>query len=915
MGEVYRARDTRLKRTVALKRLAPSLRSDPTYRRRFQQESRRVSSFSDSHIAAVYDVLEDQSEIFLVMEYIEGENLRQRMRQPMTLEQFFEIATQCAEALTSAHESRIVHCDIKPENIMLTAAGQVKILDFGVAKHLPRSDQSSTVDRAGTVGGTPAYMSPEVLLEQIPDGRADIFSLGVVFYEMLSGHHPFLASSFVATTDRIRHETPTPIRIFNPKTPEALEAVVMKMLAKDPAQRYGSATDLLEDLRLVEAGRTPTRLLRVFPLPQPNRMRWWLAAITVVILVAAGYGVYRWLHRPPILSERGWVLITDFESRGDDPLPDAGVREGLTIALQQSQYVNVFPRTRVYEVLQRMRRQDATRIDENLGREICQRENLQVLLTGSIEHVGNIFQITVRGVDPVRGSLLFAERERFSNKAEFFNKEDVLAKRARTDLGESLSRIEATSRPLAKVTTSSIEALTLYSQAKDAMDQENLDQALTPLQGAIELDPDFAMAHLLLGQYYSSIVNKNTRALAELKRAYDLRQSVTDRERLWIEATYLSAVERYEDAEQSLNILAKLYPDDADYHLALAEAYDGTAQPEKTITELRTVLKLRPSFVSAYADLISKLARSNANQEALTVYEQARARQLNSPDLQRSLGLAYFGLGDLPKAQEQFLQLREASQPYQDLSDFYLAKVEIYEGKLAAARAHLQAIIERDIAAGIKGLQPASHTLLSRIYVLVGQYGLARREADQIMHAPAADLQVFDMLSAGIIYARVRSLAPARLVLQRLESAVQDSPTAWNKRCSLTLEAEIAIADASPKAAEQVFLEADKLYPQASTDIGLAAAYEEQQAWQQAAGQWQKVLDSRGEILQEEFPADLVLANLHLARISTHLGDTVAARRGYEEFLRIWHEADDIPERRQAARELQKLTSAVSNTQ
>ena len=197
MGEVYRAEDTRLKRTVALKRLSVHLRSDPLYRRRFEEEAERASRLNDAHVAAIHDVIEEQGEIFLVMEFVEGQNLRQRIQEPMSLEQFLGIAVQCAQALVAAHGHGIVHCDIKPENIMLTPEGQVKILDFGVAKHLPRSDQSTTVDRSGTVSGTPAYMSPEVLLEKTPDGRADIFSLGVVFYEVLAGHHPFLAGRFL----------------------------------------------------------------------------------------------------------------------------------------------------------------------------------------------------------------------------------------------------------------------------------------------------------------------------------------------------------------------------------------------------------------------------------------------------------------------------------------------------------------------------------------------------------------------------------------------------------------------------------------------------------------------------------------------------------------------------------------------
>ena len=209
------------------------LRADSLYRHRFLEEAERASRFGDAQVAAVYDVLEEKGEIFLILEYVEGQNFRQRLRQPLSLDEFFQIAMQCAEALVSAHGHGIVHCDIKPENIMLTSAGKIKILDFGVAKHLPRSDQSSTVDRAGTFAGTPAYMSPEVLLERVPDGRADIFSLGVVFYEVLTGQHPFLAGSFVATTDRIRNETPASIRIFNCSVSRDLEALVNRAMAKD----------------------------------------------------------------------------------------------------------------------------------------------------------------------------------------------------------------------------------------------------------------------------------------------------------------------------------------------------------------------------------------------------------------------------------------------------------------------------------------------------------------------------------------------------------------------------------------------------------------------------------------------------------------------------------------------------------
>ena len=289
MGEVYRASDTKLKRTVALKRLAPQLRADPDYRRRFQTEATRSSRFSDPHIASVYDVFEAQGEIFLVMEYVEGETLRVRLQQGVKLEQFFDIAAQCTEALIAAHDQGIVHCDIKPENIMLTPNGQVKILDFGVAKHLPRSDRSSTLGNSSSVAGTPAYMSPEVLLGRIPDGRADIFSLGVVFYEVLTGRQPFLAGSFIATADRIRHDTPASIQALNSEVPQVLTALVDKAMAKTPEQRQPNARELLQELRLAQGARAPeVRPLRV----KPKLHRWALGGLVVALLAGAVLSVF-----------------------------------------------------------------------------------------------------------------------------------------------------------------------------------------------------------------------------------------------------------------------------------------------------------------------------------------------------------------------------------------------------------------------------------------------------------------------------------------------------------------------------------------------------------------------------------------------------------------------------------------------
>jgi eukaryotic-like serine/threonine-protein kinase len=899
MGEVYYAEDPTLHRPVALKRVTHKLGSNPEARQHILREAQRASALSSEHIATIHDVLEEDGELFLVMEYVEGETLRQRLRGSMTLEQFFAVAMQCAEALLAAHEHGIIHCDVKPENIMLTPAGQVKILNFGLAKHLPRSDQSSTLD-SDLVGGTPSYMAPEVLLGKLPDGGTDIFSLGVVLYEMLTLKNPFFGSSFVATSERILHDQPASIRACNPQVSEELEAVVMKAMAKSPTQRYANARDLLEDLRRVRAGASPAKLTPV--VRSRKGKRWLVAGVALLAVVASAFAIYRWTHRHPVLVERGWVLIADFETSGDNAIPDKGVREGLTIALQQSRYVNVFPRARAYEVLQRMKKEGAPRIDEALGREICQRENLQVLLSGSIERMGQVFQITVRALDPAQGSLLFAERERFDRADQFFEKADRLAKKMREDLGESLDRIEKNSRPLAKVSTASLEALQLYSRATDALDRGRNEEVEGLLKTALQLDPDFAMAHLRLGQYYQAMVGKNERAVAELERAYELRQAVTDREQRGIEAGYYNLQEQYEDEAQSLKVLVSLYPDDEDAHQALAGAYYDLDQIDSAIGEVREVLRVNPSSASAYGKLVFYMVRNGQAEAALGIASEATQRGVDSPQIHWGLGLAQLNLGDVTLARQEFQQIGRGTATERELQEMDLVMVDLYAGKLDAAKAQL--VRQNEVAAPRNGgLQTIRRYLLGRIDLSQDHVREAKLEADRILQEPAAGLQIYDLLNAGILYARAGRIDRAREVARRLDDARRSVPTSWSQSCFHNLEGEIGIALATPEDAARSFAAAAQEYPQAFSYAGLARAYQTQQQWELAVHDWEQALRRKAEILQDGYPPDLAYAHLQLARAYRRLRQFNLARSHYEEMLRMWQDGDDLPMLTDARRE------------
>jgi eukaryotic-like serine/threonine-protein kinase len=630
MGEVYRAEDTRLKRIVALKRLAPSLRADSVYRRRFQEEAERASRFSDAHVAAVYDVLEEQGEIFLVLEYVEGETLRSRLRRRVSLQEFFTIAIQCAEALIAAHQRGIVHCDIKPENIMLTKSGQVKILDFGVAKHLPRSDQSSTIDRAGTLAGTPAYMSPEVLLEQAPDGRADVFSLGVVFYEMLTRQHPFLAGSFVATTDRIRKENPAPIRIFNPGVPDSLEALVNKAMAKDPGQRYASAEELVKDLSLVQAGLTPATLQKIPPLVAPlaiRKRRWVFAAVALLIVLCA-IAVY-W--RLSISSQSGtWkpstpvqLAILPFAPAGEDPSAKAfgyGLTE--TLAAKLTQLTDEYPLQVVPP--SEARAEGVTSVDQA-------RKTFGVgsVLQGSLQGSGNQMRVTYSLVDAKTMRQLHADAVD-ANVADAFAVEDQVVDGVIRMLGLKVKSSDQVA--LAAHGTSDPSAYDQYLRGRgyllDYHKHENIESAISAFNRALTLDPKYAEAYAGVGKAYF----------------LGYQEGVGGGE--WIERAR-SACER---AVASGPKLAEAYT-------CLGGVYRGTGEYEKAIVQLRKATTLDPTNDDAFRGLADGYQKLNRPAEAEATFKKAISLRPQYWDGYNWLGFFYYGQGRYEDAAKMFKEV------------------------------------------------------------------------------------------------------------------------------------------------------------------------------------------------------------------------------------------------------------------
>jgi serine/threonine protein kinase/tetratricopeptide (TPR) repeat protein len=659
MGEVYRAHDTRLKRTVALKRLSPYLRSDPLYRKRFEQEAERASAFSDAHAAAIYDVIDDRDELFLVMELVDGQTLRERLQQPISLTEFLQIAIDCAEALDSAHRCGLVHCDIKPENIMLTSAGQVKILDFGVAKHLPRSDQSSTIDRSGASGGTPAYMPPEVLLERTPDNRADIFSLGVVLYEGLAGHHPFASNSYVETTHRVLHDQPTSLRILNPKVPEELERIVTQAMAKDPAERYKNAQDLVDDLRAVQAGITPSRLLparRYRQLPRSNRWGWTAATVTVILvvaLIAFKWDVIRRLWAPAAPATQMHLAILPFTPAANDANSEA-FAQGLTesISMRLTQLTSSYP-------LQIVPPRDLAADSIRTAQQARRTYGVNRVLEGSLRQFNNMIRVSYSLVDAanltqLRGDTITVEADKP------FDVEDRVLQSIVGQLGLELQPDQKTT--LLAHGTQQPAAYDYYLRGRGYLQEylkpENLESAITVFRHALETDPKYSLAYAGLGEAYLDKYEQDRQpkwmdqALQSCQQAVAFASDLATGH-ICVGMVY-NRTGQYENAVKEFQIALQRDPLNDDGYRGLAHAYQLLGRMSDAEQTFQKAIQLRPQYWGGYAWLGSFYYNSARYDEAARMFTQMIALAPDSFRGYSNLGGIYLAQGHYPDAITQF---------------------------------------------------------------------------------------------------------------------------------------------------------------------------------------------------------------------------------------------------------------------
>jgi len=839
MGAVYKTRDRELDRLVAVKVIRPEFAGRPELLQRFKQELILARKVTHRNVIRIFDLGEADGIKFITMEFIEGRDLKSLLTQrgKLPADEAVEIMLQVCLALDAAHTEGVVHRDLKPQNIMIDGQGRALVMDFGIARSLEFGGMTQT----GALIGTPEYMSPEQVRGEHVDARSDIFTLGIILQELLTGVLPYQAETAMASMFKRTMERAVSVHQLNPEVPQFLSDIVAKCLEIQPQGRYQTVREVYDALEAWKSGAEAPlglRTLGIIRRRSRKHLGWIAASLALVVVGIAAFIVRnRFVLRPATAHSPVTVMISDFSNHTGDPMFDGTLEPMLKLALEGAGFISAYDRTQ----LRSLGLPAASgRLDEQAATKIAVGQGLGVVISGSLERQGAGYGLSLRANQAVTGKTITTSEGSAANKEEILFTVTKIASKVRTALGDETSE-SAQRFAMETLSATSLEAIHEYALAMDALANGKNADALRSFSKAADLDPNFGLADA--GEAIASRnLGEHQDAEKYIKEAITHIDRMTERERYrtrgmfyFITGDYLNCVEEY-------GALTARYASDVSAHNNLGICYSYLRNFPKTIEEMRRASEILPKRVlyrfnlAAFESLAGDF--QNAERDARTALQMDSSYEKGY----LILAMAQLGQNQLSQAADTYSNLEKISATGASFAASGLGDLATYEGRYSDAVRILEQGAATDWSA--KQLDRAAEKFAPLAYaqLLRGQKGTALAAAENAL-ANSKEIKV--RLLAGLVFAQLSETVKARGLADGLASELQAEPQAYSK----LIAGELALKNGSARDAIRLFAEANALLDTWIGRFELGRAYLDAGAFAEADSEFDRCIKRRGEAI------------------------------------------------------------------
>jgi tetratricopeptide (TPR) repeat protein len=876
MGAVYQARDLELNRVVALKVIRPSLAKNPEILSRFKQELILARQVTHKNVIRIYDLAEFDGIKFITMDFIDGRDLKSVLREngKFAPRQAAEIIEQVCRGLEAAHSEAVIHRDLKPQNIMMDRSGKITVMDFGIA----RSTAPGGMTHTGALVGTPEYMSPEQAKGEKLDARSDIFSVGIIFYELLTGDTPYKADTSMASLyKRTREKVPPPIELV-PETPKLLNAIAVRCLEIDKEKRYASVTEILADLELWLGARAGTRIT-ADKRPWAASSKWAVAGAAVILAGGAFFVRERWM-RAPVLHKEVSLLVADFANRTGDSVFDETLAPAFIIGLEGASFIQSFSRPAARQEAAHLK-PGTTALDEPVTRMIATREGIDVIVLGSIDKENNQYAIQVRAMDGITGNPISA-KSHSAEKSEVLSAIGGLAADLRGSLGDTTPEsIKLSAQET--FTANSLEAAHEYAEAQNLLWDGKWEEALPHYEQATKLDPEMGRAY---AGYAVASLNLGRRGDADkyFREALTHIDRMTDREKYRTRGSYFIMRGEPAKAIEEYSALLKAYPYDDAGHSNLAISYFYSREMQKAVEEGRRDVENNPRGMMQRTNLALYEAYAGNFQNAVKEAQEVLKQNPKYVSALGVLALGYLGDGKAEEATAVYEKMRPLSARGASSSAIGLGDVALWEGRLVDARDILDKGIASDEAAKNGDATAIKLNYRAYLYLTEGDGKRAVATAEKALRFSRDPVILY---GAGHVAAEAGQTGKA----VSLSSELTSKPSSDSRSYADLLLGEADLKNGDAANALNKFQEAKHLADSWLAHFDLGRAYLAMRAFSEASSEFDICMKRRGEaaaIFLDDVPSYHLYAPVLYYQGLAHEGlKSADASQYFQQFLAI----------------------------